>query len=124
MEMLAMSVLVRYKQLFGQDVKLPEDSYHGEEIITVASKLKDVYGDKFLNVEFNETGILPEYVKQNAAIKIFSEKHLLQIIRDTLKNFGVSFDIWFSETELYKNNLIKSTMGLLSDHCYVKEGAT
>lgn len=124
MEMLAMSVLVRYKQLFGQDVKLPEDSYHAEEIITVASKLKDVYGDKFLDVEFNETGILPEYVKQNAAIKIFSEKHLLQIIRDTLKNFGVSFDIWFSETELYKNNLIKSTMGLLSDHCYVKEGAT
>ena len=39
MEMLAMSVLVRYKQLFGQDAKLPEDSYHGEEIITVASKL-------------------------------------------------------------------------------------
>lgn len=124
MEMLAMSVLVRYKQLFGQDVKLPEDSYHGEEIITVASKLKDVYGDKFLDVEFNETGILPEYVKQNAAIKIFSEEHLLQIIRDTLKNFGVSFDIWFSETELYRNNLIKSTMGLLNDHCYVKEGAT
>ena len=124
MEMLAMSVLVRYKQLFGQDVKLPEDSYHGEEIITVASKLKDMYGDKFLNVEFNETGILPEYVKQNAAIKIFSEKYLLQIIRDTLKNFGVSFDIWFSETELYRNNLIKSTMGLLSDYCYVKEGAT
>ena len=124
MEMLAMSVLVRYKQLFGQDVELPEDSYHGEEIILVASKLKELYGDKFLDVKFDKNGIFPEYIKQDNVIKTFSEKYLLQIIRDTLKRFGVNFDIWFSEIELYKNNLIKSTIPLIGNHCYVKDGAT
>ena len=39
-EKLALSVLIRYINLFGRDVPLPQDSYHGAEIIDVAKALK------------------------------------------------------------------------------------
>ena len=123
MELLALSVLIRYKQLFGEKVELPEDSYHGDEIIAVAKKLKEEYGDQLLHVQCNEKGISLEYAKEKQAIKLFAENFLLTIIKNTLEKFGVKFDIWFPETELYKNDSIKIVLELLRDHIYSKEGA-
>lgn len=124
MELLGLSVLIRYKQLFNEKVELPKDSYHGEEIITVAKKIKEEYGDQLLHVEFNDNCILPEFSKEKNLIKLFAENFLLSIIKKTLENFGVHFNIWFPETELYKNNMIKIVLQLLKDHIYSKEGAT
>lgn len=123
MELLAVSVLIRYKQLFGEKVELPEDSYHGDEIIAVAKKLKEEYGDQLLHVQHDEKGICSEYAKEKYAIKLFSENFLLTAIKNTLENFGVKFDIWFPETELYKNNMIKMVLELLRNHIYSKDGA-
>lgn len=123
MELLAISVLIRYKQLFGEKVELPEDSYHGDEIIAVAKKLKEEYGDQLLHVQYNEKGISSEYTKEKQAIKLFSENFLLTIIKNTLEKFGVKFNIWFPETELYKNDSIKIVLELLSNHIYSKDGA-
>lgn len=123
MELLAVSVLIRYKQLFGEKVELPEDSYHGDEIIAVANKLKEEYGDQLLHVQYNEKGISLAYAKEKQAIKLFAENFLLTIIKNTLEKFGVKFDIWFPETELYKNDSIKIVLELLRDHIYSKDGA-
>ena len=43
---LAESILARYKQLFGLKAELPEDGYHGEDIIFVANKIAEEVGDK------------------------------------------------------------------------------
>lgn len=123
MELLAVSVLIRYKQLFGEKVELPEDSYHADEIIAVANKLKEEYGDQLLHVTYDEKGISSEFAKERQAIKLFSENFLLTIIKNTLEKFGVKFDIWFPETELYKNDIIKTVLELLRDNIYLKDEA-
>ena len=46
---LAESILARYKQLLGIEAELPEDGYHGQDIIFVAQKIVDEIGDKLLN---------------------------------------------------------------------------
>ncbi|MDE6082624.1 MAG: arginine--tRNA ligase, partial [Malacoplasma sp.] len=49
---LAISTFIRYLQLFNVDIELPEDSYHGNEIIDLAKEIKNKYGDKFLKSKF------------------------------------------------------------------------
>ena len=92
---LALSLYARYLQAFGKEAKLPEDGYHGADIIQIAENLKEEYGDRFLNVS------------QEEAIAYFRKigtEHELQKIKDILKEFRVVHDVWFSETSLYETN--------------------
>ncbi len=125
-EKLALSVLIRYFQIFGKSFNLPEDSYHGEEILEVANALKKEYGEKFLNLTFNDQSILAfndEELKKKEEIKDFSKKYLLVIIDDHLKQFGVNMDIWFPESILYKENLIDVALNKIKAHTFEKENA-
>jgi len=79
-------------QLFDKPIELPEDSYHGQEIIEVAKTIKDQYGDKYLNTEFNEQKIIGP--TENAEFfKTFAKTYLLNIIKETLEKFRVHMDI-------------------------------
>jgi len=111
-ENLKQAVFIRYLQLFEVGIELPEDSYHGEEIIEVARHLKQKYGQKFLN---------EEHVLDEEGTKIFkteSVDYLLQIIKKTLHDFGISFDIWFHEVDIYKYDLIKPVLNELKNYTY------
>lgn len=46
---LAYSVEARYFQALGQDAAMPEDGYHGQDIIEIGQKLAEEYGDKFVH---------------------------------------------------------------------------
>ncbi|HRT82693.1 MAG TPA: arginine--tRNA ligase, partial [Oscillospiraceae bacterium] len=50
-EKFALSLDIRYRQLFlGLDaVELPEDSYHGEDIIEIAKEFAQIHGDKYMD---------------------------------------------------------------------------
>lgn len=113
---LALSLYARYLELFGEDVTLPEDGYHGQDIIDIAKSLKEEIGD--------------QYVKEDKekALAFFREKgkeHELQKIKDILQEFRVSFDVWFSETSLYENNKVEPTIKRLGDsgYTYNQDGA-
>ena len=43
-EKFGLSLDIRYQQLCGSDIELPEDSYHGEDIIERAQEYKDEFG--------------------------------------------------------------------------------
>ncbi|MCQ2957068.1 MAG: arginine--tRNA ligase [Mycoplasmoidaceae bacterium] len=88
---LALSVLIRYLQSFGKKVELPEDSYHASEIVDTANLLKEKYGDKFVDVKFDQNKILDE--DANKDIGNFSKKHLLGIIKDHLEKLDVKMDL-------------------------------
>ena len=45
------SLDVRYRQLFEEQIELPEDSYPGQDIIDVSKEIRDAYGDKFLKLK-------------------------------------------------------------------------
>jgi arginyl-tRNA synthetase len=88
---LGLSVLIRYKQQFNEQIELPEDSYHGEEIIQVAKLLKNQYNDKFMSLK-----IVNDSVDGGAdfeIIKTFAKAFLLNIIKQTLSKLNVHMDI-------------------------------
>jgi arginyl-tRNA synthetase len=89
---LGMSTLVRYKQALGQNVELPEDSYHGEEIIEVAEKIKSEIGDKYANVEFDKDTIIKNETAQEY-FNTYAKNYMLDIIKKTLDVFDVKIDI-------------------------------
>lgn len=118
---LALSVLIRYLQDYGNNVALPEDSYHAQEIVDTAKLLKEKYGDKFVNVKFNENQILDE--EANNTIGTFAKEYLLGIIKDHLKQLDVVMDLWSPESYIYDNDLINKAFAKLSKYLYDADGA-
>ena len=113
---LALSLYARYKQAFGQDVTMPEDGYHGKDIIDIATKIKEIDGDKYLEMD------------EGKAIAFFRNKgteYELQKIKDILNEIRVSFDVWFSDTSLYENDRVVPTIEKLkaAGYTYEEEGA-
>jgi arginyl-tRNA synthetase len=85
--------LIRYKQLHGEKIELPEDSYHGEEIIDVAKIIKNDHKDKFMYMKVIEEKSLEGKQEDIEFIKAFSKDYLLDIIKQTLIKFDVKMDI-------------------------------
>ena len=45
---LALSIFMRYRELIGDKVTLPEDGYFGKDIIEIAKEIRQQYGDKII----------------------------------------------------------------------------
>lgn len=86
------SVVVRYQQLLGQDVEMPEACYGGAYIKDIAQAIIDADGDKWLDA--NEDERLVAFRERGYAM-------MLDSVKDTLSTFGNSFDTWFSERSLF-----------------------
>jgi arginyl-tRNA synthetase len=112
----AMSLEARYLQQLGQDAPFPEGGYHGEDLIETVKGLIAKVGDKYLSVE---PGLRREFLVQYA----LEEK--MRDIRETLWDFGVEYDVWFSEQSLHDAGAVRSTMEELEKKGYIyeKEGA-
>ena len=111
------SIEARYLQELGQDAEMPEDGYHGEDIIGFAKELVAEKGDSLLSMSPGDrAGFFREYGL---------EKELDKIKRD-LERFRVPFDSWFSETSLYENGEVLKVLNELRDRneIYEEEGAT
>jgi arginyl-tRNA synthetase len=114
---LALSVEARYMQALGEDFPMPEDGYHGKDILTIGDELKEAYGDKFVNTDREE---------RLAFFRDYGLKFELKKLEQDLADFRVHFDHWFSETSLYTDEKIKPTLELLKEkgYTYEEDGAT
>lgn len=86
------SVVVRYQQLLGLDVEMPEACYGGAYIKDIAQAIIDADGDKWLDA--NEDERLVAFRERGYAM-------MLDSVKDTLSTFGNNFDTWFSERSLF-----------------------
>lgn len=86
------SIVVRYQQLLGQDVEMPEACYGGAYIKDIAQAIIDADGDKWLDA--NEDERLADFRERGYAM-------MLDSVKDTLSTFGNNFDTWFSERSLF-----------------------
>ncbi|MBM7690643.1 arginyl-tRNA synthetase [Peribacillus deserti] len=114
---LAKSVEARYFQALGQDFPMPEDGYHGEDIIGIGKKLAEEHGDKFAHTDEKERF---EFFRKYG-LEVEMEK-----LKKDLENFRVRFDEWYSETSLYHNGKIDEALKVLQErgHIYEQDGAT
>lgn len=104
MDMLGESVLLRYRQLLGEDIIFPEKGYQGDYIITIAKELLDKYQEQFKG---KDDLVTIRFFKKYAKEKI------LEDIKEDLIAFGVEFDNWFSEESLYSEHKIQPVIDKL-----------
>lgn len=114
---LAHSLEARYKQALGLEAEMPEDGYHGQDIIDIAGAMATEHGDALLQKSAEERFT-------------FFRSHGLKVelakLQQDLADFRVSFDEWYSETSLYENGKIEVALNKLREngHVYEDEGAT
>ncbi|NYE06061.1 arginyl-tRNA synthetase [Bacillus niacini] len=114
---LALSVEARYFQALGQEKPMPEDGYHGADIIGIGKSLAEEFGDKYVNVDEQERF---EFFRE------YGLKYEMAKLQKDLEDFRVKFDVWYSETSLYKNGKIDEALKVLRERGYIyeEEGAT
>ncbi len=115
--LLGLSVFARYQELLGERVSMPEDGYHGEYVRDIAQRLLDEKGERYRGLESEECG--QEVADWACGV-------MLDEIRKDLEAFGVRFDTWKSEKELYTNNAVQEALSNLrkSDRVYTHEAAS
>jgi len=114
---LAISVEARYFQALGLEKDMPEDGYHGADIIGIGKTLAEEFGDKYVNVPEEERS---EFFRE------YGLKYEMAKLQKDLEDFRVGFDVWYSETSLYKNGKIDKALEALreSGYIYEQDGAT
>ena len=106
-KLLGMSVFAKYKQLHGVDYPFPEEGYRGEYIEDIAKKFKS-------SLQSNDEELLDE-------ITDFAYKKMLDEIKKDLADFGVFFDSWQSERELYEKGEVTKAIDDLKSRGYIYE---
>jgi arginyl-tRNA synthetase len=114
---LARSVEARYFQALGMEKEMPADGYHGADIIGIGKTLAEEFGDKYVNVDEQERF---EFFRE------YGLKYEMAKLQKDLEDFRVSFDVWYSETSLYKNGKTDEALKVLRERGYIyeEEGAT
>ncbi len=114
---LTISLEARYYQALGLDKPMPEDGYHGEDIVGFGKQLAEEYGDRFVHVSEEE---------RHAFLREYGLKKELEKIKNDLAEFRVEFDNYYSETSLYTSGKVIETLKLLKEkgETYEHEGAT
>ena len=101
-----LSLDVRYQQIFrGEDaVSLPEDSYHGEDIVERAKEFAAEYGDKYLKATEEE--------RRKALVGYALPKNIASM-KDSMNKYRIKYDTWFFESSLYTNGELEETIEIL-----------
>ncbi len=154
MDILGLSTWLRYLDQHGVSIPFPPNAYQGDYVREMARQLKLAHGEKYLcpaeGILAGTPG-LPAPERADDEAKQQREQHLDALIarakellgpdweyvhqhalneqlsdcRDDLKEFGVEFEVWYSEKALYDTGLVARCVDLLEKkgHLYVQNGA-
>ncbi len=135
MDILAVSVYIRYLQLCGVDMQLPGQCYQGGYINDIARDLHATH-EKSLVHDIKPAGtsddpeqaldILIQATKQTLGaayeqVHALALNTILEQIKDDLAAFGVSFDQWYSEQSLEQNHKVREVIERLGSNGYIYE---
>lgn len=111
-----LSLDLRYSQLYRDGIEMPEDSYHGEDIIAHAKAFAEIHGDKYMNCD--------EAERRKALVEFALPKNI-QGLHDDLLKYRIEYNTWFKESTLHANGEAMRIIELLkqSGHTYELEGA-
>ncbi|MDR3322310.1 MAG: arginine--tRNA ligase [Synergistaceae bacterium] len=111
MENLGKSTQSRYFAQIGResDAPFPEDGYPGDYIDDIAKKIYGEHGESLAEKPLDET---VDFFRDETC------RAVLEMIRRDLSDFGVKFDVWFSEKSLYEGDIVPRTVELLKSRGY------
>ncbi len=117
-EKFGLSLDIRYQQLYkGADApELPEDSYHGEDIITRAKEFAEIHGDKFIDAT--------EAERRKALVDYALPKNIAAM-KENLTKYRIEYDTWFLESTLHNGGELAETLDIMKNKglTYEKDGA-
>lgn len=115
MENLGKSTQSRYFALLGreEEAPFPEDGYPGDYIDAIAQKILDERGPALADRPLAETSGL--FRDETCAA-------VLEMIKKDLSDFGVVFDVWFSEKSLFDGDIVPRTVELLRSRGFAYDG--
>jgi arginyl-tRNA synthetase len=115
-ENFALSLEARYFELLGRAGEVPEGGYHGQDIVDTARRYIEEHGDKLLDAD--QRTRLDTLAKYALAEKIGG-------IKKVLADFGVHYDVWFSEQSLHDAGKVDGALQRLRERgfLYENEGA-
>lgn len=144
MNILAVSVWLRYLALAGESIVFPANGYRGDYVNAIAEELLVTYGRDFVHhwlaiseglpLDEPQGGDKERYIdamigraQQLLGDSGFARFHqqaldsVLTDIKDDLVGFGVDFDCWFSEQSLLESGAIDKGIQALKDAGYTFE---
>lgn len=151
MDILAVSVWLRYLELCGKTINFPANGYQGEYIYEIARTVRQHHGDDLRDFERNVFDQLPpdgQADSSNPAEKDQREQHVDALIvlakqvlgkegyeicfnaalssivgdiREDLKEFNVEYDLWFSEQELATSGATQRALDRLREAGHLYE---
>jgi arginyl-tRNA synthetase len=142
MNILTLSVWLRYLQAHGLTPFFPENVYQGDYIIDIAQQLREQHGDKLIantatfdHASFSDAdSLLDAYIhfcqtelgnQHFQTIKSAALNSILDDIRQDLSQFGIEFQQWFSEQSLLDGGALPNAIEALknSGHTYLQDNA-
>jgi len=111
-----LSLDLRYLQLYKDGIEMPEDSYHGEDIIAHAKAFAEIHGDSFVEKQ--------EAERRKALVEFALPQNIEGLERD-LGKYRITYNTWFKESTLHNNGETARIIELLkeSGYTYNQEGA-
>jgi len=115
-ENFGISIAVRYRQLLGEKIDVPDEGYQGEYIVDIAREIHAREGDRYRSLSVEEQA------------KLFSPNGVDWVIRDAKRvceKLGIHFDEWFSQAEMMRSGYFEKTLEELRrlGKVYEKDGA-
>jgi arginyl-tRNA synthetase len=95
------SVAIRYRQLFGEEVELPADAYQGDYVKDIAAQIKDRHGDVYRTLSLEEQG------------RVFGPMAIDWVVADAQRvtaKFGIAYDEWFRQSSLIQSGYLQQTI--------------
>lgn len=111
-----LSLDLRYLQLYKEGIEMPEDSYHGEDIINHAKAFAEIHGDGFVEKSEEE--------RRKALVEFALPKNI-EGLKTDLGKYRITYDTWFKESSLHQNGEAARIIELLkeSGYTYTQEDA-
>lgn len=115
-EKFATSLEVRYLQHYDPSIELPEDAYHGQDIVEHAENFIKEYGDKYVNADSKE--------RRKALVDFALPKNIAGLERD-LGRYRITYDKWFRESTLHNDGSVQRVIDALKGKgvTYEQDGA-
>ena len=140
MDILAVSIWLRYLQLTGAQPTFPDNAYQGDYVKDIAGELHARDGARYQRADVavaqndDPEADLDQLIAtakaslgatDYAELQTFGTAQVLTGIRADLDDFGVRYDEWFSEKSLTANGIVSDTLQTLSarDAVYERDGA-
>jgi arginyl-tRNA synthetase len=116
MHNLGRSLWFRYLELLGRTVEFPENCYRGGYIRELAAQIRSRDGEEWISR--GQDAAVPPFTD-------FAAGAILEDIKADLEAFGVVFDAYFSERELYREDGVARLLAELEGQGFIyREGDT